>query len=134
MGVGAHRDAGEVHATRVSDTPRRRRRWRYVPRRIDSRTRSARRAKALREYFTAALAASGRELSVDFVAGISKTVELIALTEDLRARALRGADISADDLVRMQRLADVSVRRLHLPTASIKQAPTLGLLLRSEQL
>ena len=42
--------------------------------------------------------------------------------EDMRARALRGVNVNADDLVRMQRLADLSVRRLNLPAAASKPA------------
>jgi len=40
----------------------------------------------------------------------------------MRARALRGVNVNADDLVRMQRLADLSVRRLNLPAAASKPA------------
>ena len=130
MRVETHSEVGEVHATRVADagskTPRRRRQWRYTPRRIDNRRRAARRAKALREHYTAALATTGRELSIELAAAVMKAAELVALVEDMRARALRGAEINADDLVRMQRLADASVRRLALPNAASKQAPTLA--------
>jgi hypothetical protein len=97
-----------------------------VPRRIDNRTRTARRAKALREYYSAVLAAAGRELTIELAAAVSRASELVALVEDMRARALRGVEINADDLVRMQRLADASVRRLNLPSASSKQAPSLS--------
>jgi hypothetical protein len=101
-----------------------RRRWRYVPRRIDNRRRTARRAKALREYFTAVLVGSGRELTVDLIERVMKASELTALAEDMRAKMLRGeADVCADDLVRVTRLADVSVKRLALPTGSAKPLP-----------
>jgi hypothetical protein len=73
---------------------------------------------------------AGRELSVELVAAIDKAAELVALTEDMRALALRGVEVNADDLVRMQRLADASVRRLNLPSAASKPMPTLGDLLR----
>ena len=126
MRVETHCDAGEAHATRVSDAPRRRRHWRYTPRRIDNRRRAARRAKALREHYTAVLTAAGRELSIELAAAVTKAAELVALVEDMRARALRGVEVNADDLVRMQRLADASVRRLALPNAASKQAPTLA--------
>src|SRR5262245_42323603 len=112
MRVETHGDAGEAHAMRVSGVdavpaPRRRRRWRYVPRRIDSRTRAARRAKALREHFTMALAAAGRDLSsLELVAAIDRAAELVSISEDMRARMLRGAtDVCADDLVRVERLS-----------------------------
>jgi hypothetical protein len=131
MGVETHGDTGEAHVTRVPSVdaaPRRRRRWRYVPRRIDNRTRTARRAKALREHFTAALVGSGRELTVDLTERVMKASELTALAEDMRAKMLRGeADVCADDLVRVTRLADASVRRLNLPpSAASKPTPTLA--------
>jgi hypothetical protein len=106
--------------------PPRRRRWRYVPRRIDNRTRTARRAKALREYFTSALTAAGRELSIELAAAVTKAAELVALAEDMRAKMLRGAaDVCADDLVRVTRLADTAVRRLALPSGSSKPEPSV---------
>jgi hypothetical protein len=69
------------------------------------------------QHFTAAVVASGREVTVELAVAIGKAAELVALAEDMRARALRGVDVNADDLVRMQRLADASVRRLNLPSA-----------------
>jgi hypothetical protein len=80
----------------------------------------------LRQHFNEMLTAAGRELSVELAAAVMKAAELVALVEDMRARALRGAEINADDLVRMQRLADASVRRLALPNAARKPAPTLA--------
>jgi hypothetical protein len=131
MTVETHHGAGEIHATRVpgvdaAPAPRRRR-WRYVPRRIDNRTRIARRAKALREYFTSALTAAGREMTVELVAAVGKAAELTSISEDMRARMLRGAaDVCADDLVRVERLSGVALRALHLPSAASKQAPSLS--------
>jgi hypothetical protein len=112
--------------------PSQRRHKNYVPRRVDNRFRSARRAKALRVHYTEVLAAAGRELSIELAAAVTKAAELVALVEDMRARALRGTEINADDLVRMQRLADLSVRRLALPSVASKPAPTLGDLLRAD--
>jgi hypothetical protein len=86
----------------------------------------------LREHFTETLARAGRELSVELLAAIARAGELVALVEDMRARALRGVEVNADDLVRMQRLADASVRRLALPTSVSKPTPTLGDLLRAD--
>jgi hypothetical protein len=77
----------------------------------------------LREHYTAVLTAAGRELSIELAAAVTKAAELVALVEDMRARALRGVEVNADDLVRMQRLADASVRRLALPSGSTKPAP-----------
>jgi hypothetical protein len=99
---------------------------RRSPVRIDYRKRVGRRARELSQHFTAAVSASGRELSIELAVAIGKAAELVALVEDMRARALRGVDVNADDLVRMQRLADMSVRRLALPSAAGKPAPTLS--------
>jgi hypothetical protein len=88
---------------------------RRSPVRIDYRKRVGRRARELSQHFTEAVVASGRELSIELVVAIGKAAELVALVEDMRARALRGVNVNADNLVRMQRLADTSVRRLALP-------------------
>jgi hypothetical protein len=56
-------------------------------------------------------------------ASVRKSAELQALAEDARARKLNGAtDVTLDDLVRLDRLAEQSVRRLNLPSASGKPA------------
>jgi hypothetical protein len=39
---------------------------------------------------------------------------------------------NADDVVRMQRVADLAVKRLNLPNASSKPKPTLGDLLAAD--
>ena len=96
---------------------------RRKPTRLDHRTRVGRRARELREHYTAVLTGAGREMSIELAAAVSRASELCALVEDMRARALRGVDVNADDLVRMQRLADLSVRRLALPTGSTKPLP-----------
>jgi hypothetical protein len=99
---------------------------RRSPVRIDYRRRVGKRARELSQHFTAALVGSGRELSIELAVAIGKAAELVALVEDMRARALRGVEINADDLVRMQRLADASVRRLNLPSAAGRPMPTLA--------
>jgi hypothetical protein len=88
----------------------------------------------LQQHFTAALVEAGRELTVDLVAKITKAAELTSLAESLRGSALRGVtDIGADDLVRVQRLADASVRALNIPSAPIKAAPSFTNLLAAER-
>ena len=99
---------------------------RRSPVRIDYRRRVGKRARELSQHFTAALVGSGRELSIELAVAIGKAAELVALVEDMRARALRGVEINADDLVRMQRLADASVRRLALPATTSKPTPSLA--------
>src|SRR5262245_17092092 len=100
---------------------------RRSPVRIDYRKRVGKRARELSQHFTAALVGSGRELTVDLTERVMKASELTALAEDMRAKMLRGeADVCADDLVRVTRLADTAVRRLNLPSADSKAAPSLA--------
>jgi hypothetical protein len=89
--------------------------------RLDTRTRAGRRARELREHYTAAL--SGREQTIELVAAISRAAELQAISEQLRADALRGLPTSPDDLVRIERLSAHALRALHLPTGSVKPLP-----------
>jgi len=118
MAVEPRQNADENRA----DYQQLRRSGRRSPVRIDYRKRVGKRARELSQHFAAAITASGRELSVELVVAIGKAGELVALAEDLRARMLRAAPgANADDLVRLQRLADASVRRLNLPSAASKR-------------
>jgi hypothetical protein len=101
--------------------------------RLDQRTRAGRRARELREHYTAALQQAGRDVSsVELISAISRASELQAISEELRASAMRGVPTSPDDLVRLDRLANLALRALRLPSASSKQTPTLGDLLRAD--
>jgi hypothetical protein len=75
---------------------------------------------------------SEREQTIELIAAINRAAELQAISEQLRADALRGLPTSPDDLVRLERLSAHALRALHLPTASSKQTPTLGDLLRAD--
>jgi hypothetical protein len=92
--------------------------------RLDHRTRAGRRAKELREHYTAAL--GERELTVELLAAISRAAELQAISEQLRADAVRGLPVSPDDLVRIERLTSSALRALCLPRAASKPTPTLA--------
>ena len=75
-------------------------------RRLDQRTRAGRRAVELREHYTAVLAADGRDVTaLELTSAISRAAELTAISEQLRANALRGLPTSPDDLVRIERLS-----------------------------
>jgi hypothetical protein len=105
---------------------RRRRRNYYTPVRVDSRTGVGKRTRELREHYRAALVSAGRELTVDLAMKVDKAAELMALCESMRANMLRGVgDVCADDMVRMQRLADASVRQLGLQAAPAKPTASL---------
>ena len=55
---------------------------------------------------------------------IRRAAETTALSEDLRARALRGESVSPDDVLRSSRTADLMTRRLHLDR---RKPVTMGL-------
>jgi hypothetical protein len=61
------------------------------------------------------------------LSAIDRAAQLQALAEQAAARALRAdPKVSLDDLVRLQRLADISVRRLRLDQRQTKPQPTLA--------
>ena len=61
------------------------------------------------------------------LAAVEKAARLTALAEDAAARATRAdPKVTLDDVVRLTRLADVSVRRLHLDQRTATQTPTLA--------
>ena len=55
---------------------------------------------------------------------IRRCAETVALSEDLRARMLRGEAVSPDDALRASRTADLLTRRLHLDR---RKPATMGL-------
>jgi hypothetical protein len=79
---------------------------------FDRRSRPGRRAKLLAQLYRERLKADAADplLAIQIV----KTANLVALSEDLTARAISGADIPADDIVRLNRLCDLNLRRLRL--------------------
>jgi hypothetical protein len=54
---------------------------------------------------------------------IRRCAETVALSEDLRARMLRGEAVSPDDVLRTTRAADALTRRLHLDRHNVAQRP-----------
>ena len=79
--------------------------------RVDHRYQLGRRALELERLFADRIPdAADPVVSVS----IRRAAETIALSEDLRARALRGESISPDDVLRSSRTADLMTRRLHL--------------------
>jgi hypothetical protein len=81
---------------------------------VDGRSALGLRIKALQIAFRARL---GVDVDQDpvLLAAVEKAARLTALAEDASARALRAdPKVTLDDVVRLTRLADISVRRLHL--------------------
>ena len=57
---------------------------------------------------------------------IRRCAETIALSEDLRARMLRGEACQPDDVLRASRTADLLTRRLHLDRRNTRSQPSLA--------
>jgi len=94
--------------------------------RLDRRTKIAQRAVRLRAHYFTLLEQAGRDVqSVELIAAVDRAAELQAISEHLRADALRGRAVF-DDLVRVERVAASALRALRLPTAASKQAPSLA--------
>jgi hypothetical protein len=93
---------------------------------IDKRFAIGRRVKQLTATFRERL---GLDANPDLLllAAIERAAQLQALAEQAAARALRGdVSVAYDDVVRLSRLAEHAVRKLHLDRNNTKQAPTLA--------
>jgi hypothetical protein len=97
---------------------------------IDKRYALGRRVKQLTALFRARLGPDADDPIT--ASAVCKAAELTALAEDMRARAFRGAPGALpDDLVRVQRIADLAVRRLQLDRHRKRDdGPTLSDILR----
>jgi hypothetical protein len=92
--------------------------------RVDLRYQIGRRVKELVEVFRARFPDPDDPVTA---AAIARCAETIAMSEDLRARALRGEEVSPDDVLRASRTADLMTRRLQLGTHKAQPAtPTLS--------
>jgi hypothetical protein len=91
---------------------------------FDQRTRAGRRAVELAKSFRARLNPDPSD--VPLLAAIEKAARLCALSEDASARALNADPrITLDDVVRLARLSDLAVKRLHLERVKQSQGPDL---------
>src|SRR5262245_31920594 len=100
--------------------PRRNKRTPRPPQPFDKRTGAGRRAHVLANHFRQRLGAVADDPVVS--AAIERAAQLQALAEAARARALRAdPKVTLDDVVRLTRLADLSVRRLHLDQRNTTQ-------------
>jgi hypothetical protein len=93
---------------------RRRKRGKKLPAHaFDRRTRMGRRAVQLAATFNARLGEDAGDLVLQVQ--VERAAQLVAYSEVLSARALRADPaVCPDDVVRLTRLADISVRRLNL--------------------
>jgi hypothetical protein len=96
--------------------------------RVDKRYALGRRAKELEATFAQRLGADAADIVL--ATAITRCAEVVVISEDLRARMLRGEAVSPDDVLRLTRTADALTRRLHLdrhkaPPASVTLADYL---------
>jgi hypothetical protein len=76
----------------------------------DRRSRLARRISTLAKTYRARLGEAASDPVI--AAAIARAAETVALSEDMRARMLRGEAVSPDDVLRMTRTADFLTRKL----------------------
>jgi len=104
--------------------PKRRRNHRKAKKPFDGRFVLGRRVHALVEMFSERLSPDADDPIM--AAAIRRAAETTALSEDLRARMLRGEDVSPDDVLRTTRAADALTRRLQLDRRKPASAPSLS--------
>jgi hypothetical protein len=106
---------GGVSSGRAPRKPHRVTPRRYLPPKIDARSRVGKRVKELRALFEEALAAQGRPLTALLALKVQTAAEAMATSEDARQRFLRGEiSIRAEALATIERRADALVSALRL--------------------
>lgn len=109
-GNSAALGGGLASGSSAKRTPRR-----YLPAKIDARSRVGRRVKELKALFEGALAAQGRPLTPLLALKVQTAAEAMATAEDARQRFLRGEiSIRAEGLATIERRADALVAALRL--------------------
>jgi hypothetical protein len=99
--------------------------------RIDLRSREGRRVTELVRAYRQRIGPDADDPVLS--ARVRQAAELVALSEALRARALRGdPNVSPDDTIRSARAADMAVRRLRLDERAAPAGPSLSEYLQSK--
>src|SRR5262245_44686251 len=111
-GVAAAMTHVEPTLPRWRRYPRRGKRSKLPPQPFDKRTRLGRRVTALVRMFRERLGDAGNDPVL--LVAVERAARLTAFAELLSARALRGQDVSADDVIRAHRASDMAMRRLQL--------------------
>jgi hypothetical protein len=115
MATDATRVGGVSSSRAPKKRPNRLTPRRYLPPKIDSRSRVGRRVKELRALFEESLAAQGRPVTPLLRLKVDTAAEAMATAEDARQRFLRGeSSIRADALATIERRADALVAALRL--------------------
>jgi hypothetical protein len=99
--------------TPISSRPKRRRYRPDPKRRIDGRSHTAQAIKRLVSQWTQRLS-SHAPVSPAKIEAMRRAAQLVVLASECRVRAMQGAPV-LDDLVRLERLSDLAVRRLGIP-------------------
>jgi hypothetical protein len=116
----------------ASPTPApKRRNHRKAHKPYDARFAIGRRVKELVDVFRARIGPDADDPVTS--TAIRRCAETVALSEDMRARMLRGEAISADDVLRATRTADLMTRRLHLGRNTAQQQGLSAYLARGAQ-
>jgi hypothetical protein len=106
---------------------------RRLPRfQYDRRSRIGRRTKALARIYSEKLGPAASDPLMQ--AQIQRTASLVALSEQVTAKAIAGEDVPPDDIVRLNRLCDLNLRRLRLDRHDVKpRGQSLGDLLQQDR-
>ena len=114
----------ESDAVARQTPPPKRRNHRRVRKPFDGRYAIGRRVKALTLTFRARIGPDADDPVL--ATAIRRCAETVALSEDLRARMLRGEAVSPDDALRASRTAGLLTRRLHLDRHRAQTAASLS--------
>jgi hypothetical protein len=126
MATDATRIDGACPGRAPRKRPNRITRRRYLPPKIDRRSRVGRRVKELQATFIAALEAQGREMTAVLSLNVQRASEALAMAEDARQRFLRGeGSVRLDAIATVERLAERAVAKLRLADAEKPRAPSL---------
>jgi hypothetical protein len=128
---GRKMSAESTEVVAVMPRVRRRRRGPKPRQPFDKRTLLGRRVVELADAFRQRLGPD----AVDPVTGsaVERAARLVAYSEVLSAKALRGLDVSPDDVIRAARAADFAVRRLNLHAKPQTPTPTLAEYLKQRE-
>jgi hypothetical protein len=125
---------GESNPVVSPTPPKKRRNHRKVKKPFDGRFVLGRRVHKLAATFRQRLGIDEADPDPLLLSAIDRAAQLQALAEQAAAGALRAdPKVGLDDLVRLQRLADLAVRRLRLDQSRKPTAPTLSDLMRGDQ-
>jgi hypothetical protein len=99
---------------------------------VDHRNQIGRRLKELAAIYGERVGLDATDPDPMLLAQVEKAARMQALAEDASARALRGEDVSLDDVVRLSRWSDLLLRRLRLDQRTASSTPSLSTVLAQQ--